>query len=390
MKLGVIGYGGRIHGMITRYFRVFAPELKIAGIVDPDEAGVRQRLDETDREGAVFYPDLAALVRGASPDALAIGTRCNLHASQAIEAAAFPLPLFLEKPVAVSLDQARALERAYDGSKTPVLVSFPLRASPLCRLARRYLEEGAVGRPDHICALNYVHYGTVYFERGYGNYAVTQGLFLQKATHDFDYMQYLMGERIVRVAAMATRGKVFGGDKPAGLVCSKCGEQETCLESPLNRKLNNSLGSTLDHECVFAADRGSPETGMNEDSSSALLEFASGAHGVYTQVFFTRRDAARRGPVISGYHGTLEFDWLKDELRRVRHHEPFTETVRADAGEDHHGGDLALARNFIGMIRGQAESLAPIQTGLQSVYACLAAKDSSETGRFVAVRQVGS
>lgn len=388
MRLGVIGYGRRIHGMVNN-FRKFAPELQVAGVVDPDEAGVRQRLGEVEAGQVAFYASPAEMMQEARLDAVAIGTRCNLHADYAIAMAGYPVPLFLEKPVATSMEQAVALEKALAKARARVLVSFPLRLSPLCRLAKRSLEEGAVGRPDHIAALNYVHYGTVYFERGYSDYSVTQGLFLQKATHDFDYMQYLMGENIVRIAAMATRGKIFGGNKPTGLICSRCDEQETCLESPINRKINNSLGSTLDHECVFAEDRGTPETGMNEESSSALLEFASGAHGIYTQVFFTRRDAKRRGSVISGYHGTLEFDWMKNELRRVRHHEPFTDTVQADAGEEHHGGDQALARNFIAMIRGQAESLAPSETGLQSVYACLAAKESVETGRFVSVRQVG-
>lgn len=390
MKLGIIGYGRRIHGMVVNSFRRFAPELQIVGVVDPDEEGVRRRMEKQDAEQCKFYPGVKELVLGARPDALAIGTRCNLHAGYAIEASQFPLPLFLEKPVATSMEQALALEEALVRAKAHILVSFPLRLSPLCQLAKRYLSDGAVGRPDHICGLNYVHYGTVYFERGYSDYSVTQGLFLQKATHDFDYMQYLMGENIVRVAAMATRGKIFGGSKPAGLICSQCEEQETCLESPINRKINNSLGSTLDHECVFAVDRGSPETGMNEESSSALLEFASGAHGIYTQVFFTRRNAKRRGSVISGYHGTLEFDWYRDELRRVRHHEPFTDTVRADAGEGHHGGDLSLARNFVAMVRSGASPLAPIATGLQSVYACLAAKKSSETGQFVEVRQLGA
>ena len=71
---------------------------------------------------------------------------------------------------------------------------------------------------------------------------------------------------------------------------------------------------------------------MNEDSSSALLEFASGAHGVYTQVFYARRDAATRGATISGYRGTLSFDWYTNELKRVRHHAPFSDTIKAGGG----------------------------------------------------------
>ncbi|MDA0746558.1 MAG: Gfo/Idh/MocA family oxidoreductase, partial [bacterium] len=222
IRLGVVGYGRRIHGMIDHVFRKVDPEIRVVGVVDPNEAGVRARLAECDRDDAVFYDSLDVMVQKGKLDALAIGTRCNLHAPFAMEAARYDLPLFLEKPVAISMEQATELERAFEKTDCQTVVSFPLRVSPLCVLARKYIEEGAVGAPVHVTAVNYVPYGTGYWEEEYRNFEITQGLFLQKATHDFDYLHYLMGEPIVRVSAMATWGKVFGGTKEAGLVCSKC------------------------------------------------------------------------------------------------------------------------------------------------------------------------
>ena len=203
-----------------------------------------------------------------------------------------------------------------------------------------------------------------------------------------------MGSPIVRVAAMATWGHVFGGDREAGLVCSRCDERETCLESPRNRQRSGTTpasqaGVHTDHACLYSVDSGSIETGTNEDCSSAVVEFASGAHGVYTQVFYARRDAATRGATVSGYMGTVSFDWYSNELRRVRHHGPFSATERAGEGASHFGGDLELAYDFVGLIRGTAASRTPIETGIQSAYACLAAKESAEKGCFVVVRQVG-
>lgn len=389
IRIGVIGYGNRIHGVIDHVLREVDPNIRVVGIVDPDEKGVRSRLAECDRNDVVFYPSLDTMVRKAKLDALAIGTRCNLHAPYAIKAAQYDLPLYLEKPVATSMAQATALERAFKKSQCPVVVSFPLRVSPLCMLAKKYVTDGAVGEPIHIHAVNYVPYATCYWDMGYRDYSVTQGLFLQKATHDFDYMSHLMGSPIVRVAAMAVRGRVFGGEKRAGLTCSKCREQDRCLESPQNRKRNGNGGLLTDHLCTFGRECGTPETGMNEDCSSALIEFASGAQGVYSQVFFARRDAGARGSTISGYMGTLSFDWYANSLRRVRHHEPFTATEKAGEGMSHFGGDLELAHDFIGIIKGKAKTRTPIEAGLASVYACLAAKQSSETGKFVNVRQVG-
>ena len=388
IRLGVLGHGGRISGVIKHCLRPIEPDIRVVGIVDPNEKAARDRLDERDRSDVVFYKNLKEMARKAKLDALAVGTRCNLHAVYAAQAAAYDLPLYLEKPVATSMAQAAALERAFAKSKCRVVVSFPLRVSPLCVLARQLIEQGAVGSPDHVLGVNYVPYGTGYFDGWYRDYAITQGLFLQKATHDLDYIMYLMGSRIVRVMAMATRGRVFGGKKRAGLVCSKCGEADTCLESPQNRARNLSGGAGGDHPCVFGRDIGSPETGMNEDSSSALLEFASGAHGAYTQVFYSRRDSATRGATVSGYLGTVGFDWYTNQLKRVRHHAPFTDITKVGEGQSHFGGDTELAIDFIALIKGKGESRTPIWTGIQSVYTCLAARESAATGRSLAVRQV--
>jgi predicted dehydrogenase len=388
IRLGVIGHGGRVSSFIKENIRPLEPDVRVVGIVDPDRAGARDRLADCDRADVVFYDDLDALVREGRPDALMIGTRCNLHAPYAIEACRYDLPLFLEKPIAINMTQALALEEAYDRGACPTIVSFPLRTSPLCELAADFLRKGVVGRPEHIMATNYVPYGTVYFDAPYRNFEVTQGLFIQKATHDFDYICQLMDEPIIRIAAMTTRGHVFGGTKPAGLRCSACDEVRTCLESPTNRKRNRSGGTLNDHPCTFGAEIGSPETGMNEDSSSAVMEFASGAHGVYTQVVYTRREAGQRGATISGYHGTLSFDWYANELRLVRHHQPFTEKVAPDKGLSHFGGDLELARDFIAMICWGEPPRATLRDGLRSIYICLAAKESAETGKFVDVRQI--
>ena len=391
LRLGVIGYGRRIHGLIGGPFREVEPDVRLVGVVDPNEQGARARIGELGARTAEevrFYDDVPALLHGARPDAIAIGTRCNLHTPYAVQLAQAGLPLFLEKPVSISLEQAVALEDAFENAASPVVVSFPLRVSPLCELARCYVADGAVGDAVHVAAVNYVPYGTVYWEQPYRDYDITGGLFLQKATHDFDYLMYLLGQPITRVAAMATRGRVFGGAKPAGLRCSRCDETATCQESPENRRRNGSGGDLADHACVFSVDAGSGLR-RNEDCSSALLEFADGSHGVYTQVFFARRDAGCRGATVSGYRGTVRFDWYTGELQRIRHHAPFSATERASGGATHFGGDLELARNFFAVVRGGAASRTPIETGIQSAYACLAARASAASGSFVPVRQVG-
>lgn len=347
---------------MLRNFVKEIPDVEVVGLVDANPEVALRRLPEGHPVPPCFN-SLADLVAKSKPDALAIGTRCDTHARFAIEASRYAIPLFLEKPIATNLEDAIALERAFENSRCRVLVSFPLRVSPLCVRARKLIEQGAVGRVEHMTGLNYVPYGDVYFNSWYRDYSVTQGLFLQKATHDFDYMAYLAGSQITNVAAMVSKGRAFR-DKMASEV----------KDDPF---------------ALYAENIGTPETGMNEDSSSALVQFANGAQGIYTQVFYAKRDAARRGPIVSGFVGTLEFDWYRNELKCIHHHEPFTDITKAADGTEHFGGDTILAKNFGSMVGENAASRAPLHCGLQSVYACLAAKVSAETGQFAKVRQIG-
>ena len=391
IRLGVIGYGLRASVFINKSLRPVAASkngLRIVGLVDPNEAQARSALPADDHE-ARFYPDVDSMMRHANPDALFIGTRCNLHTDYAINSLKYNIPLFLEKPVAVSMEQALRLEDACESSHCPVLVSFPLRVSPLLRLVEELLYKGAVGKRAHILTTNYVTYGTIYWERFFRDYSIAGGLFLQKASHEFDYMMHLMDSPIIRISATTLHAGFFGGDKSDELHCSVCEERRSCLESPENRRRNESGGSLADHPCVFSKAVGTPETGTNEDASNALLDFASGAQGVFTQVFYARRDAARRGSVISGYDGTLDFDWTRNEIMHVRHHAPFTHKTSGGVPQSHFGGDLELARNFISMIDSQEEPACDILSGIRSVYVCLAAREAARTGTVQKVRQVG-
>ncbi len=389
VRLGVVGYGKRSHAVVTKALRGADPEVRVVGIVDPDEAGVRLRMEEADKTEAVFYKTLPEMVRRAKLDGLVIGTACHLHTPYAIQAARYDIPLFLEKPVATSIRQGLALEHAFAKSKCEVVVSFPYRMSPLCGLACERIAQGGVGTPEHISAVDYAVWGSGHFEEGPGFFNKSQGLFLHRASHDFDYMSLLMGSPIVRVAAMTTEGHVFGGRKKSGLTCAKCKEQETCPESPQNRRRNRYEGGWGDHPCTFGVDCGTPQTGMCSDSASALVEFASGAHGVFTQVVFARRDAAARGATVSGYKGIIKFDWFQNTLQHVRHHVPINDLVKRDAGPDRVGGDTALGLHFLACIKGAEKSRSPLAAGLQSVYVGLAAKESAATGRFVKVRPFG-
>ena len=115
IRIGVVGHGSRISGVVKHLLREVEPDIRVVGIVDPDEAGARSGLAEVDQKDVVFYKTLDRMVRAAKLDCLAIGTRCNLHAPYAIEAA----------PRGTSTD-ADAIFTARHGIATG-LVSVPCR-----------------------------------------------------------------------------------------------------------------------------------------------------------------------------------------------------------------------------------------------------------------------
>ncbi|MDP6380939.1 MAG: Gfo/Idh/MocA family oxidoreductase, partial [Phycisphaerae bacterium] len=311
-------------------------------------------------------------------DGVLVGTRCSLHATMAVPVLERGLPLFLEKPVATCYDDLRRLRDVGLPHKDRVVVSFPLRVSPMAQAAKEIIDSGKLGTIEHVRAWNDVPYGWHYFQWWYRNEDETGGLFLQKATHDFDCINYLLGLAPRRVCAMKTK-RIFRGDMPADQPCNQC-RREDCLESIDNllRRGVMTPDKPYTRMCCFAVDTG------NEDAPSALVEYETGMHMAYSQNFVVRRrPAAARGAKFIGYKGSLEFDWYTDELKVCMHHEPRVDVTTIDSSAlAHAGGDARMAANFIQVIRGQAPSNTPLDTGLLSVLMCLKARDSAEKGTF--------
>ena len=216
------------------------------------------------------------------------------------------------------------LKTAADLSSSPVVVSFPLRVTPLVSVAKDIISSGKVGSVEHVQAVNNVPYGWCYYMDWYRDENITQGLWLQKATHDFDYINYLLGLKPVSVAAITSK-RVYKGDRPAGLKCVDCGEWDTCMESPYHLYYTRheiEKVEDIGRSCGFAQDTG------NEDCGSALVEYENGVHLSYSQNFFARRGAARRGATLIGYKGTIEFNWSQGRISGASASQPANRSLQ--------------------------------------------------------------
>ena len=232
------------------------------------------------------------------------------------------------------------------------------------------MDDGAIGAIEHVVAVNDVPYGRVYFNSWYRDYNVTGGLFLQKATHDFDTLNYLLGRRPVQVAAMAAR-RVYGGDMPHDMRCRNCPKLYTCPESSFtlfyetyNYWRNEPVA---DDWCVFSREI------KDQDCGNVLLEYDNGVQAAYAQNFFVRHKAARRGAKLMGFTGSIEFDFVTGRINVYNHRKPDSSShdFTFPANLIHTGGNRELAFDFLMAMKERRPSRSPLEAGLLSVLTCL-------------------
>ena len=388
-KLAVVGFGKRIQWLLMQ-MESFAADVKVVAAVDPREDEIRKRATAEDLQGITFYTDIDTMLADAEPDAVMIGTTCNVHTDYAKKVMALGLPLFLEKPVSINREQLQELYEASLTTTSKVVVSFPLRLSRQLAMVKDIIDSGVLGDVANVQAVNNVpFYGSNYFHGWMRDDSLTGGLWLQKATHDLDYLSYAIGKLPERIVAVESKN-VFTGDMPAGLYCLECPKQDICPESQKNlfymQNILDDMHKAEDWwdgrwQCSFAVDTG------NHDSATAILQYADGSHLTYTQNFYARRNAAKRGARFIGYKGTLEFDFNNDEVVLSHHLQPRVDRFNLESGEGgHHGGDTELLNDFLGIIFGTGESRSTLADGMTSANLCLTAKESALSGQFVPFR----
>jgi predicted dehydrogenase len=218
-RIGVIGYGNRIQWMINQ-MRKLTDEVAVAAVCDIRQEEVRREMCDNGIDVRThIYSDVDQMLDSQELDGVMIGTRCSTHSTLAAKVLSRNLPLFLEKPVATNLEDLVALKDAAEKSSSEVVVSFPLRVTEHVRIVKEIIDSGKIGTVEHVQAWNNVPYGWVYYQLWYRDENETQGLWVQKSTHDFDYINYILGIRPVEICAMDSR-QVFKGNHRAGLMCS--------------------------------------------------------------------------------------------------------------------------------------------------------------------------
>ena len=189
LNIGVIGYGGRINHVVKKM--IDTGKVHLTAVMDiNNEESKRLYLSEDKYSDIHYYNDADEMLKNERLDGVCIGTRCSTHATYAVLASKYNIPIFLEKPVEICEEDIEKL-RSITGMNDKVVVSFPLRMSRIVTYVKELLDADKIGKIVHVQGYNNVPYGRGYYHKWYRDESITGGLFLQKATHDLDYINYL-------------------------------------------------------------------------------------------------------------------------------------------------------------------------------------------------------
>lgn len=141
--------------------------------------------------GAQASTDLEAAVSDPEVDAVDICLPTPLHREAAERAFAAGKHVFLEKPIALTLEDADAILAAADRSGRVLMVGLVLRFWPEYVELRRRVAEGELGRP-HVVSAHRLSPPADWAD-WLGDPAQSGGTPVDLMIHDFDQMNWLLG-----------------------------------------------------------------------------------------------------------------------------------------------------------------------------------------------------
>jgi predicted dehydrogenase len=292
--VAVIGFGwmGRVHSQAYVRLPHHFPDLGLRAdlIAVADEVPGRAEGAAAQFGFAVATRDWREVAADPRVEAVSITVPNYLHRAAGTAMAAAGKHLWIEKPVGLTRDDARAVAVAAAQAGVQGTVGFSYRCAPAVALARELIETGAIGAVTHARFRLDSDYAahpqsalTWRFQRDRGG----SGVLADLASHAVDLARYLIGE----ITSVAADTAVF---VPARAV---------------------PTAATTGH----SRSAGDPGPVENEDYVSCLVRFASGARGVLEACRVAVGQQNAYGFEVHGRTGALWWDFRRmGELRVSR------------------------------------------------------------------------
>lgn len=289
LGIGVIGTGfmGACHALAFREApAVFQTALatRLEMVADLDRTAAEQAAVRFGFRRATG--DWRELVADPAVEVVAIATPNALHKEMALAAIAAGKAVYCEKPMALSLADARDMAEAARRAGVPTLVGYNYLRNPAVEFARRLIEEGEIGAPTYFRGLaeeDYMADVAVPFSWRCRRDLAGSGALGDLGSHIVSIALYLLGPVEQVMADVHT----------------------VVPERPLP-----AAGALRERRTgTTAPEAGAPRQPVeNEDMAHGLLRFASGVRGQVTasRVAWGRKN--RLAFEIHGTRGSLVFD----------------------------------------------------------------------------------
>lgn len=144
LRVGIVGLvHGHVHGFLDHYRQNSA--IAIVGISDPDRQLLSAAASKYGFDPALLFTDLDQMITHTHPAALLVYTNTFDHRRVVEIASRHGVNVMMEKPLAVSLDDALAIQRAAQQAKIHVLVNYETSWYPSNHAAYEIAHDGSIG-----------------------------------------------------------------------------------------------------------------------------------------------------------------------------------------------------------------------------------------------------
>ena len=200
MGVGIIG-AGWVAGEHIRAFQS-NPHTEVVALCSRTAAKAKAKAVETGIRCEILT-GYEQLIAHQGVDIVAVATPPNCHREQAVAAAQAGKHLLLEKAMATTIVDCRAIRDAVAKAGIKSVVSFVLRWNPLFEIIKTQLADDAIGEVDYFHGIGpwYVQYGwNVKKDVGVSS-------LLSAGCHAVDAVRWFMGGEVVEVFQYSTFGK---------------------------------------------------------------------------------------------------------------------------------------------------------------------------------------
>lgn len=329
--------------------------LEIAALCDVNEAAARKILEtipEEKRAGTAVYTDHRRMLEEVRPEltALALGSGIKRRiACDCMEAGA---NVIVEKPVALSLEDADAMISAAEKNGVRLCVNHQLRFTPSVRAVKAAADSGAFGRLLHATAQVRRNRNKAYFDAApwRGTWKDDGGTLMNQCIHYTDLLQWVLGdvEEVFAYTDRLTHPYIEAEDLGLALIRFRSGAY-AAVEGTVNVYPNN-----LSDSMAFFGEQGTVDVSgkyldeerrwMFSDGTASLAEslekygirdLGAGHTPIYRDMLGALRE--NREPVCSGTEGRKALELILAIYESAASGKPVRLPLTRGATTDHIG-----------------------------------------------------